>query len=53
VKVPHTIICESKEKALKIIKTDPGLKSDMPNFAELFGFRKLINSIAHELVQFH
>ena len=26
-----------------------GLKSDIPNFAELFGFRKLINTIAHEL----
>ncbi|CAG8546987.1 39214_t:CDS:10 [Gigaspora margarita] len=26
-----------------------GLKSDMPNFTEHFGFRKLINTIAHEL----
>jgi predicted SprT family Zn-dependent metalloprotease len=26
-----------------------GLKSDIPNFAELFGFRKLVNTIAHEL----
>lgn len=26
-----------------------GLKSDIPNFTELFGFRKLINTIAHEL----
>ena len=26
-----------------------GLKSDIPNFAKLFSFRKLINTIAHEL----
>lgn len=26
-----------------------GLKSDIPNFTELFGFRKLVNTIAHEL----
>jgi len=26
-----------------------GLKSDMPNFAEHFGFLKLVNTIAHEL----
>ena len=26
-----------------------GLKSDIPDFTELFGFRKLINTIAHEL----
>jgi len=26
-----------------------GLKSDIPNFTELFGFQKLINTIAHEL----
>ncbi|WP_172575319.1 hypothetical protein [endosymbiont GvMRE of Glomus versiforme] len=26
-----------------------GLKSNIPNFAELFGFQKLINAIAHEL----
>jgi hypothetical protein len=26
-----------------------GLKSDMPNFTEHFGFRKLVNTIAHEL----
>jgi len=26
-----------------------GLKSDIPNFTKLFGFRKLINTIAHEL----
>ena len=26
-----------------------GLKSDVPNFTENFGFRKLINTIAHEL----
>ncbi|CAI2197536.1 10047_t:CDS:2 [Funneliformis geosporum] len=26
-----------------------GLKSDMPNFSEHFGFRKLINTTAHEL----
>jgi len=26
-----------------------GLKSNMPNFSEHFGFRKLINTIAHEL----
>lgn len=26
-----------------------GLKSDIPNFSELFGFPKLINTIAHEL----
>ncbi len=26
-----------------------GLKSDIPKFTELFGFRKLINTIAHEL----
>jgi len=26
-----------------------GLKNDIPNFTKLFGFRKLINTIAHEL----
>ena len=26
-----------------------GLKSDIPNFTELFGFKKLINTLAHEL----
>jgi len=26
-----------------------GLKSDIPKFTELFGFRKLVNTIAHEL----
>ena len=26
-----------------------GLKSDIPNFTKLFGFRKLVNTIAHEL----
>jgi hypothetical protein len=26
-----------------------GLRSDIPNFTELFVFRKLINTIAHEL----
>ena len=26
-----------------------GLKSDIPNFTKLFGFEKLINTIAHEL----
>ncbi|CAJ0868581.1 1350_t:CDS:2 [Entrophospora sp. SA101] len=26
-----------------------GLRSDIPNFTELFSFRKLINTIAHEL----
>lgn len=26
-----------------------GLKSNMPNFSEHFGFRKLVNTIAHEL----
>ncbi|CAG8472192.1 2689_t:CDS:2 [Scutellospora calospora] len=26
-----------------------GLKSDIPNFNKLFGFRKLVNTIAHEL----
>src|SRR6185295_1434743 len=26
-----------------------GLKSDIPNFTELFGFPKLVNTIAHEL----
>lgn len=26
-----------------------GLKSDIPNFSELFGFRELINILAHEL----
>ena len=25
VKTPHTIVCQSKEKALEIIKTDPAL----------------------------
>jgi predicted SprT family Zn-dependent metalloprotease len=26
-----------------------GLKNDIPNFAELFDFEELINTIAHEL----
>jgi len=26
-----------------------GLKSDVPNFAEAFGFEELINTLAHEL----
>jgi hypothetical protein len=26
-----------------------GLKSDIPNFAEAFGFTELINTLAHEL----
>jgi predicted SprT family Zn-dependent metalloprotease len=26
-----------------------GLKNDIPNFAELFSFEELINTIAHEL----
>ena len=26
-----------------------GLKSDIPNFSELFGFQELINTLAHEL----
>jgi hypothetical protein len=26
-----------------------GLKSDIPNFTKFFGFKKLINTIAHEL----
>ncbi|CAJ0902029.1 15425_t:CDS:2 [Entrophospora sp. SA101] len=37
------VICSGKDMA------KAGLRSDIPNFTELFSFRKLINTIAHEL----